>query len=210
MRSVLGAGDELSHGNELLAGAFADYDVNTSRKNPLYTVENIRKALENAEPSEPDRWDSAFDQLAGYLVLDALVAGRDRHHENWAVMVSMDGGRRLAPSFDHGNALGFAEPVERAEALISDSSRLQSWLRKGTSHHFAGRPSLVEVARRALSLCTIRNRQRILDSVRAFDLHELRTATEQMPQQIMSEPHRRLAVRIVEENRRRLFDALHS
>lgn len=98
MRSVLGAGDELSHGNELLAGAFADYDVNTSRKNPLYTVENIRKALENAEPSEPDRWDSAFDQLAGYLVLDALVAGRDRHHENWAVMVSMDGGRRLAPS----------------------------------------------------------------------------------------------------------------
>lgn len=27
---------------------------------------------------------AAFDQFCGYLLLDALVANRDRHEENWA------------------------------------------------------------------------------------------------------------------------------
>lgn len=84
-------------------------------------------------------------------MLDALVAGRDRHHENWAAIESQ-GQRTLSPSFDHGNALGFQEPDHRAAALAADPGRLLKWLDRGTSHHFAERPSLISVASDAFAL----------------------------------------------------------
>lgn len=57
----------------------------------------------------PDDMDG-FDIWAGSLFLDAWVAGSDRHDENWGAVT--DGSVvRLAPSFDHGNALGSQVPA---------------------------------------------------------------------------------------------------
>lgn len=78
----------------------------------------------------------------GYLLLDAWVAGRDRHHENWAA-IEHAGELRLSSSFDHGNALGLQEPEDRVEELATDADRLLVWVERGRSHHFDGRPSLV-------------------------------------------------------------------
>lgn len=61
-----------------------DYDRDQTRRNERYTVDAVKQAL--ADVSVPDAYRvegmSAFDLWAGYLVLDAWVAGRDRHHEN--------------------------------------------------------------------------------------------------------------------------------
>ena len=53
--------------------------------------------------------DECRTQLAGYLVLDALIGNVDRHHENWGVLRKRTNGEwldRLAPTFDHASSLG--------------------------------------------------------------------------------------------------------
>jgi hypothetical protein len=88
-----------------------------------HTVERVRAILDQTAISPPSGWTpvvgiaSANDIFAGYLMLDALVGNTDRHHENWAVVLSMPrsmedaaaNGRRveLAPTFDHASCLGF-------------------------------------------------------------------------------------------------------
>lgn len=151
---------------------------------------------------------SGFGQFASYLLLDALVAGRDRHHENWAVVVRGGDPRRLAPSFDHGNALAFAESAESAAALADNPARLATWLSKGRSHHFQGRPSLVGVAVEALELCQQEERVQLTNRLRSLKLVTLGSLIERVPRPILSDGHRRLAVQIVQANRRRLLDAI--
>lgn len=206
VRSVLREGEELEHGNELLAGAVLGYDRARPRRNPLYSVENIDVALRGVGAVDPALWKSGFEQMAGYLMLDALVAARDRHHENWAVVVARSGERTLAPSFDHGNALAFTERPDRVRVLAEDDQRLETWVRKGRSHHFAGKPSLVEVAAEGLKMCSAASREGMLQRLQAFDPAELIEVASSLPNDVMSVDQRRLVVRIVEVNRRRLLD----
>ena len=206
VRRVLDDDAELVHGNEIMAGWDPEYDRATQRENPRYTVRGIKEALEGIESD--DGASSAFEQFASYLVLDALVAGRDRHHENWAVIVSGSGPQRLAPSYDHGNALGFAESEDKAMSLMDDPVKLASWLRRGKSHHFAGRPSLVGLAAEALACCSPRSRLDVVDRLESLQLDALGLVLRRLPEPIMSEGHRRFVVQIVQANRRRLLHAI--
>ncbi len=113
-RSFVEQGARLEHGNELLARVDPDYDRTESRHNVRYTVPAVKAALDGVGPPSgyPDlQGFTAFDVWSGYLMLDAWVAGRDRHHENWGA-VARGHARELTPSFDHGNALGFQEHNE--------------------------------------------------------------------------------------------------
>lgn len=207
VRSVLPPGADLAHGNELMAERDPEYDRELKRRNPRYTVEGMADALRRVGPSDGSA--SAFSQLAGYLVFDALVAGRDRHHENWAV-VAHGQDSFLAPSFDHGNALAFAEPEDRAAELATDSVRLDVWLGKGKSHHIPGRPTLVDVAVDALAQCPAEDRRSLTDRLESMGMSTLHATLGRMPDAEMSEAHRRLAVKIVQTNRRRMLDAVTS
>ncbi|NMO02952.1 hypothetical protein HH308_17205 [Gordonia sp. TBRC 11910] len=129
-RSVWRAREQLIHGNELIAQVDPNYDSAAQRQNPGYTVEAVGAALDGVSaPAECDpAIENGFDAWAGYVLLDAWVAGRDRHHENWAVID--DRGRlSLAPSYDHGNALGFQESEAKAALLSSDPDALDRWMR---------------------------------------------------------------------------------
>lgn len=61
-----------------------------------HTLTNIQRALRDLNPP-PDQEElkhlAAYDVFCGYLVLDALVANRDRHDHNWAVLILTE--RRL-------------------------------------------------------------------------------------------------------------------
>ena len=98
-------GRALVLGNEVLAGADPDYDPDRQRAVPGYTVEAVVAALEALGATAPitsPRIDAA-SIFAGYLVLDALVANMDRHHENWGVLIDQRGIAPpvLSPTFDH-------------------------------------------------------------------------------------------------------------
>lgn len=126
-------------------------------KRPGHSIGNIQRALYGTlvppgfeGPQDMD----AFDVFTGYLLLDALVANRDRHEQNWSQLRPRLLGihSRLAPSYDHSSSLGFAERPERL-ASRQNRTAVEVWCRKGTAGRFEHRgkpPTLVEVAVHAL------------------------------------------------------------
>jgi hypothetical protein len=204
-------GDRLVHGNSLLSRADPSYVLGTRRENPGYTVTAVRSALDEVAPPPGDLADnglSGFDVWAGYLMLDAWVAGRDRHHENWAI-VSRGTSRHLAPSFDHGNALGFQEHSRRHQHLADERHVLETWAGKGNSHHFAGKPSLVALAAEALGHASPVARSLWLDRLGMVRTIDIESTLDQVPSDIMSEASRRFVSALLDVNRRRIADECH-
>ncbi len=206
-RNFVPEGARLEHGNELLVRVDSDYDRDQARQNDRYTIEAVKLSLADAAP--PDAYlvegMTAFDIWAGYLVLDAWIAGRDRHHENWAVI----GGhqrRVIAPSFDHGNALGFQESEERHQAMAASEERLLAWALRGTSPHFAGRPTLVQLAHSALAAASDGAREIWLGKLRDVSEDELQAIIDQVPSDRMSVAARTFCQKLLTLNQRRICD----
>jgi hypothetical protein len=207
-RSVVESDQRLEHGNELLARINPAYDVKAARQNAGYTVDAIRMSLEGVGP--PAARDdlkqlSGFDVWASYVVLDAWVAGRDRHHENWAA-VRDDEARWLAPSFDHGNALGFQEPDANKADLAEHPDRLLTWAKRGRSHHFAGRPTLVAVAREALDLASPEAATLWQARLEGIQEPSVRQLLNRVPTDLLSVSSRRFCLNLLQLNRRRVLD----
>jgi hypothetical protein len=106
--NCLPPGAESIAGGDLLANTLPNYEAGY----PLsYSVENVLKTIAQNEVGCPQNWvgiagiDRATDLFVGYLALDAVCGGVDRHPNNWEVMV-VDGRLDLVPSFDHGSSLG--------------------------------------------------------------------------------------------------------
>lgn len=150
-------GAELIHGNDLLAGAVLGYDRTKHFRQSDHTVENILAAIANVLPSHEEQ-ATAFRQMAGYLILDAIILNTDRHHENWALMRSRspDGKyiHRVAPTFDHASSLGRNEPVEKVGQWLREADRFEWYAARGrgaifikpTDAHGANPLRLFEVA----------------------------------------------------------------
>ncbi len=106
--SFVGRGENLFHGNQLLAGKVFGYDPRKQFHQSDHTLANIFTALENTFTAETGQ-EKAKKTLARYFILDALLGNTDRHHENWAVLAIKGPDRwggRMAPSFDHASSLG--------------------------------------------------------------------------------------------------------
>lgn len=205
--SVLAPGDRLIHGNELLARSDPEYDSLIQRQNPRYTIEAVLKALSGISAPVFFRQppiSTAFDMWAGYLMLDAWVAGRDRHHENWAA-IEHAGTLRLAPSFDHGNALGFQEPEAKAQTLTEDDLAVKRWAERGRSHHFSGKPSLIYLASTALDLAGHDVREHWLNALRNVADDDIESVLAAVPPAYMSELGRTFRVKLLRLNRERIL-----
>lgn len=204
--SVLSRGERLIHGNELLAQAHPDYDSDILRENGGYTVEAVRQALEgvSAPASCSHSIRTAFDAWAGYLALDAWVAGRDRHHENWAA-IEHTGALVLAPSFDHGNALGFQESAEKVRELADRPDSLDRWVRRGRSHHFAGRPGLVALAAEALEVAGDGVREHWLGALKSIDERDVEAVLAAVPPEYLSQAGRIFTEKLLHLNRERIL-----
>jgi hypothetical protein len=81
------AGKTLVHGNEILAGQVFGYDMRKTFRQSDHTLENIRTAIRGLWALHPDDRDGILTELAGYMVLDALIGNTDRHHENWGLLL---------------------------------------------------------------------------------------------------------------------------
>ena len=199
--------ERLVHGNSLLAEMDADYDAALKRENPRYTLAAVKAALHGVlAPREfvgPPAMDG-FDAWAGYLMLDAWVAGRDRHHENWGVLSSQQG-RALAPSYDHGNALGFQERQDHLIALNAAPGLRSNWLARGRSHHFAGRPGLVDLAHSALMLASGVARDYWGAQLSSMTVEGFGAIVQSVPREVMSDAAHTFAIDILIENRERLL-----
>lgn len=123
--------------------AGSDSDGGRMRLDEGYTLDSMEQVLEHVE-APPGASDlSWFAVFAGYLVLDALVGNGDRHPGNWAILERQsDGARFLAPTYDHGSALG---------AGLTDDNRRDkdpvAFARRGRANPFSSRKRpLVDLA----------------------------------------------------------------
>lgn len=163
-----------------------------------YTLEAARQVLEGV--GGPPGWEhhSGFTLFAGYLVLDALIANTDRHPRNWALLVDRrDGRRAIAPTFDHGSALGSG---------LTDCNRrrrnVEDFCGRGKANPFTPREELAQLAHRAVLQA---DAAVWLDRVGALAPWTIRETLEAPPSRV-SEDAARFMEQVLTVNQRRLCD----
>jgi hypothetical protein len=216
-RDLRPRGYELQPGQVILEESEAEgYLHGQGRCHPGHSLENIRLVLDGALPppgSELPFDGTAFDVFAGYVVLDAWVANRDRHDNNWAVLrpIAMSADPlRLCGSYDHASSLGFNVTDEERSFRLADPAKISQWCGRGYADRFERKPgeprlTLVNVAARALRLCSEAARDHWLLQLEDIDESEVRRVVARVPR--MSDPARRFADEVLEVNRRRVLDA---
>lgn len=162
-----------------------------------YTLDSMQQVLEQVEAPPGVSDLSGFAVFAGYLVLDALVGNGDRHPGNWAILERQsDGARFLAPTYDHGSALG--------AGLTADNRRDKdpvAFARRGRANPFSPRKQLLV----DLALEAVRRSGADLWVSRIAALDELSIReTLEAPQGRLSEVAATFMKRVVLENQRRL------
>lgn len=148
-------------GADLLSGLLGSHFDPRDRLARGHRLDTIAQALHDygaAPGSEPAR---AFECFAGYLLLDAVIANRDRHPRNWAVMHAPAGATdpdALSPTFDHASGLGFSLSDGERERWL-DGPGIRAWAERGSAKSFEHGPkpwpSLVAVAAEALAMCSL-------------------------------------------------------
>jgi hypothetical protein len=136
----------LVHGNELLAQVVPSYPQQQYFRVSQHTLENVFAILQSPEVKTPLAWlpltdvFEAVDVFVGYLMFDAWIANTDRHHENWALVVSPEASMHLAPSYDHASSLGAHETdTNRYDRLTTRDTRrsMERYVERATSAFFA-------------------------------------------------------------------------
>lgn len=116
-------------GNQLLVERDTSYPKSGDRKYGVseHTIATVAEAVQRLAlpPADycmdmPAGIVTAVDVFAGYLMLDALIANQDRHHQNWGALRNDVPSRSsmLAPTFDHGAALARNEPEPKRERRL--------------------------------------------------------------------------------------------
>jgi len=179
-------------------------------------LKNIREAL--AESVAPVGFvgphdGGAFDVFAGFMILDALIANRDRHEQNWSVLTPqlLSLPEQLAPSYDHASSLGFNLRDEQRRRHLQHTDQLAAWTEKGTAYRFEHRgraSSLVRHAENAIAMCTDPGAHWWQERLSKLDLGSVHELLEKRSALGMSELAARFASNLLELNLRRLRDAI--
>lgn len=206
-------GGHLVLGNEVLQGRNPEYPRSKGGEVPGYNYEAIADALTARGVLPPVEVDPALGVLGvfgGYLLLDALIGNRDRHHENWAVLSAGDIDR-LAPSFDHASSLGF-QLTDRDRQDRCETRDLQrtpeAWVRRAKCRPMEGQPGLVKLALGALGILPAEMARHYRDKLQALSAATVETLISRIPASRMSQPARIFVSRVVAENRKRLLDGI--
>jgi len=131
-------GEALVHGNEILAMRVTGYDKGKTFRQSDHTLENIEAAIRGLFPTS--QANDILTELAGFMVLDALIGNTDRHHENWGLLLHLQNEPRqltlnVAPSFDHASSLG-RELLDTRRREILDAGRITSYVGKARGGMF--------------------------------------------------------------------------
>lgn len=185
-------------------------------KRPGHTIANVQRALAGvaAPPGfEGPAQMNGFDVFAGYLLLDALIANRDRHEENWAVLRPRLTGRvdQLAPTYDHASSLGYNLLDAKRERCLNDQEALKAWVLRGTAYRFEHETvpaTLVDLASEALAACSTVARNYWQSRLVDLDLSVVHGALETRAIPEMSEVTCKFARAVLDHNFWRLRDAI--
>jgi hypothetical protein len=205
-------------GNEFLLARDSSYPAERRFKLREHTVAVVAKVIKAWELPQPPFADkvpaglaTALDVFVGYVMFDAWVANQDRHHENWAAV--REGERFwLAPTFDHGASMARnLTDKERHERLATrDANRqIPAFARKALSAFYDqstdDKPMTTVAAWRAFAKLCPHAASAWLERLQAIGDAEIERLLKEIPPHRMSEICRQFTMRLLQENRRRLF-----
>lgn len=176
-----------------------------------HNLDNIAQVLETAAvpiglglPSLPSSL-RAFDVFCGFLMFDAWIANLDRHEENWSVLQAPTGRQHLAPSYDHGNSLGFNLLDNKRAAILRGNPSLEQWAAKATATRFeqGKHLSLVDHAESAVTRAQKGTGSFWRARIASVTPTALETVVNAAPE--MSELARTFCLRLLDVNRERLL-----
>ena len=195
------------HGNEILAGYDPRYDQAARFHQADHSLPNIALAIRGIFRNPADSL-AVLTQLAGYIVLDALIGNVDRHHENWAllwqVIVEHDDFREtarlrkeyvVAPSYDHASSLG-RELLDEKRIRLLNSAAVETYVRKGHGGIFKVGEKRGENPLRLVESAAAdcpEYFQRPLESLRATSQEALTATLDRVPAERISQPAREFA-----------------
>jgi len=160
----------------------------------------------------------ALDVFIGYLMLDALVANQDRHHENWGVLQRKGAEGRvvaeISSTFDHASSLarGITDDERQDRLGTVDRNRtVDAYCRRASSLFVTE----VDMTRRlttfeAFSYAASRRepgRDAWIERLRATPVSRMRSRVDAVPVDRMSGVAKEFCLRMLDFNRRRLLEA---
>jgi hypothetical protein len=208
------AGEALVHGNEIMAWKVTGYDKTKIFRQADHTLENIQLAIRAL--SDFANTDVVLTELAGYMVLDALIGNTDRHHENWGLRLHSPVAHRArilsaAPSFDHASSLG-RELLDAKRAELLANQQIGRYISKGRGGIFRDTQQahgenplqLVQVAARAYPAYF----RPVIERIAALDTQVLHDIFERLPPSRATEPAKQFAKSMALSARTSLLDLL--
>lgn len=157
-------------------------------------------------------WDDILAAAVSYLVLDGLVANRDRNESNWKLVRTICAGDLrwdIVPAYDHGAAFASALSAKKKRALLTDQG-LEAYIRRRQGKVFwcrAGRyaPSPVVLAERLIRVCsgyageTVDRIEDVLTDARVEQF------IDRIPSAAADDLSRQVAIRILKRSRDRML-----
>jgi len=189
--------------------------VPRARGRPGHSLEKIRFVLNGVLPPPGSEFPfeaTGFDVFAGFTLFDALIANRDRHDENWAVLLPIagEGPALLCGSYDHANSLGYNLTDAKREMYLRREKGVEGWCRNGTAfrfEHTPGKkpPTLVQTAVRALGLASAAAREHWPRRLELLGEADIRSVIDRLPE--LSVTARTFTTEVLLVNRKRMLDA---
>lgn len=206
-------------GNQLMLEHDPEYPAEDGKKYGVrqHTVDAVLAAVAKLEPPPeefceklPPGIESAADIYIGYVMLDALVANQDRHHQNWGALRQRE--TRLAPTFDHGAALARNEPDEKRHRRMYGPDRgysVENFIAKARSSFYseatAKRPLRTLEAFQEFAARKPAAAQSWLTRLHEFSDDDARGIIRRIPADRMSAVTREFTLRLIQANQRRLL-----
>ena len=217
-QSFVPEGGRLVHGNELLARIVTGYRSKQFFHVRQHTLRRVLLIIGDRRNRIPigyralPHMDSAIDVFIGYLMFDAWIANQDRHHENWAFVVSEGPAIHLAPTYDHASSLGSNESDKNRKDRLTtrDAGRsMERYVERARSAFFlsssSSKPMSTLDAFREAGKVRQKAAKGWLESLEKVSLQGAKIIFDQIPRERISEVAVEFALKMLELNRRRLL-----
>ena len=207
--------------NEFFARLKESYPKKSFRNVSEYTVARsleILKSIARQPTTFPDGVSlSAPEVFVGFLLLDAWIGNQDRHHENWAILLSVEEGQSvlplISPSYDHAASLGqtLRDPEREQRLRVRDLGHIEFWVRKARGALYGkatdAKPLSTLEAFRAASYLYPRGAEYWLDRLSAVNPDSWVEILNRVPEKRASPLAREFAAEMLTLNRRDLLES---